>query len=139
MMTKINTKLYIESIVKFIERKYIVLSLSLFLSLWVSSTFAGAPDLYNPDKLYYSVSTKEERSGNCSTRVENVRYFANGKDAYWSKPPAGFKKYTAWCWKKGRSSCDDEVVAHGLRPWCQNGGCRRGVFNNRSVICDKKR
>lgn len=104
----------------------------------VSSALAGAQDLYNPAKLYYTVFYKESKSGSCYTRTSYADHFSNGRDAQLARRPAGYKQYGGWCWKKQNENCDKDIVWHGLRPWCQNSGCRLGIYNN-VVICDKKR
>ncbi len=108
------------------------------LLAWAFSALAGAQDLYNPAKLYYTVFYKETKSGDCYTRTVYSQHFSNGREAQLATTPAGFKRYGAWCWKKPNENCDKEIVWHELRPWCQNSGCRLGIYKD-AVVCDKKR
>ena len=112
----------------------------LLLSLCVTSVFAVTPDLDNPAKIYYTVFVAESQQSSCRSRTDFVQYFSNGRDAYLAKSPAGTtRKYGGWCWKQGHVNCDKEVVSHGLEPWCQGSGCKRGVFNGTNTICNKSR
>ena len=92
-----------------------------------------ASDLYNPKKRYFVVFHQNIRNGNCQALEGYSRYYPNGKDAYWAKAPAGYKKYVAWCWRDGSGNCDKTILTHMFYAFCKNFGCRRAVYNGRTI------